>query len=822
MYKKLLLIMIVVIFLAANSLLAKTKSNAEIYFKFNIDSLENLQKISKHISIDDVKGNTVYAYANSYKLKAFKDLGYSITKLKHPGKLIVPKMALNLKQVRNWDYYPTYDQYLTMMYQFESDYPDICEIINIGSTVEGRDLLFARITDNIELEEDEPEFMYTSTMHGDETTGYVLMLRLINYLLTNYGSDAEVTDMVNEIDIWINPLANPDGTYAGGNNNIYGATRYNANGYDLNRNFPDPEDGLNPNGPWQPETIAMMDIAEANSFVHSANFHGGAEVVNYPWDTWDILHADDDWYYDISRAYADTVHSFAPTGYMTFMDNGITRGYVWYSINGGRQDYMNWFQACREVTIEISDTKLLPESQLDDHWTYNKRSFINYIKNVNYGIRGVVTDIMGSPLDATITIVGHDFDNSEVFTDPDVGDYHRMLLPGTYDVEVSAYGYVTETFNNVTVSDTGATELDVILEESTSYDVSGYVRNGNNYEPIPGVVVEILEVPLEPDTTDSTGFYQIKNVLEGTYTFKLSVEGYPTLLKEETVSQFNHEFDFMLLPPDLFDDFETDDGGYTSNNAAGWQWGEPSAGGISAYSGSKVWATVLGGTYEDEVLWTLETPTIDIPQDAFLSFYHYYDFEGSSTLYDGGNVDISINNGSSFVLLEPDCGYDGNINALDQDGFGSTNGSWEQVTFDLSGYAGESATIRWKFASDYSLSDYYGWYIDDVAFNHYYGVNNGSSQEQIKLTQSYPNPFSRITNIKFALPNDIKDPQLNIYNVKGQIVKKVSLGHRVGNEIIFSWNGADDNNNELASGIYFYQLKSDNYKTITKKMIKIK
>src|SRR5690606_23026121 len=118
----------------------------------------------------------------------------------------------------------------------------------------------------------------------DELTGYVLMLRLIDSLLATYGTDARITQLVNNAEIWINPLANPDGTFRSGNNTVSGATRYNYNNYDLNRNFPDPILGVNPNQ--QIETTRFRNIAETNNFALVANFHGGTEVVNYPWDTW--------------------------------------------------------------------------------------------------------------------------------------------------------------------------------------------------------------------------------------------------------------------------------------------------------------------------------------------------------------------------------------------------------------------------------------------------------------------------------------------------------------------------------------------------------
>ncbi|MCK4694266.1 MAG: hypothetical protein KAT74_00815, partial [Candidatus Cloacimonetes bacterium] len=257
----------------------------ETYFKFSITSRQELDKLSKIISIDNVKNLEVYAYANEKELSEFQKLGYSYTILSHPGTLYIPKMAFSREEMRDWDYYPTYETYVDIMYQFAIDYPSFCIVENIGYSVEGREILFAKISNNVDIEENEPEFLYTSTMHGDETTGYVLMLHLIDYLLSNYGIDPQVTNLIDEVEVWINPLANPDGTYHGGNNSVWGAIRYNVNGVDLNRNFPDPEDGPHPDGnEWQPETIVMMNLADEHNFVLSANFHSGEEVVNYPWD----------------------------------------------------------------------------------------------------------------------------------------------------------------------------------------------------------------------------------------------------------------------------------------------------------------------------------------------------------------------------------------------------------------------------------------------------------------------------------------------------------------------------------------------------------
>jgi hypothetical protein len=443
------------------------QNNIEVFFSFVTSSRDLVQELTNIISIDNVEGTTVYAYANEDEYNEFLSYNLAHTILPKPGELIIPEMSDQLDEIADWNVYPTYDAYVSMMMQFAANYPSICKLIDAGNTVQGRKILIVKISDNVNVREAEPQFLYTSTMHGDETTGYILMLRLIDSLLTSYGTNPRITNMINNAEIWINPNANPDGTYHGGNNTVNGATRYNANGYDLNRNFPDPIYGVHPNQ--QQETAVFRNLAEQNNFVLCANFHGGTEVINYPWDTWTngypdyVSHADENWYQFISHLYADTCQANAPSNYMNGYDDGITNGGAWYVIHGGRQDYMNWFMKSREVTIEISDIHLLPPSQLPAHWEYNKRSFLNYIESIFYGVRGLVTDTLDHPLSATVKVLNHDTLNSTIQTDSINGNYHRMLAPGVYSFQFTAEGHYPKTINNVVVNNFQTTVLNVQL-----------------------------------------------------------------------------------------------------------------------------------------------------------------------------------------------------------------------------------------------------------------------------------------------------------------------------------------------------------------------
>jgi len=403
----------------------------------------------------------------------------------------------------------------------------LCRLDTIGTSINGKLVLALKISVNAAVDEDKPEVFYTSTMHGDETGGFILMLHLADYLLKNYNVNERVTSLVDNLEIWINPLANPDGTYGTGNT-ITSPTRYNANGYDLNRNFPDP---FTPNTLKQKETLDMIKFMRKHKFVLSANFHSGSEVVNYPWDRWiSKLHADDSWFNSISRAYADTAHLYAGPEYMNFLDNGVTRGALWYIVYGGRQDFMTWELHGREVTIELDNQFVTPAPQLTLLWQNNWHSLIGYLENALYGIHGLVRDVNShEPVPAKVYITGHDKDSSEVYSDTLTGSFERFLYSGSWNLTFSATGYRDTTINNVKV--VSGQKTDLIVDMSPGVSSIEKTKSGTLILLYPNPARDYINALL-PDIIDGNINIRIINTigkLISEYPYE-AVQGVPLLI----------------------------------------------------------------------------------------------------------------------------------------------------------------------------------------------------------------------------------------------------------------------------------------------------
>ncbi len=212
----------------------------ELTFTFKVKGVNELRSFSKELSIVNYDSNTktVKAWANTKQFENFKQKGipFSVNPSDNQPAESIGSKTTNITSYANASLsanltfpltgYPSYQEYADQMALFASSNPSICQLVDIGGTVEGdKRLLFVKLSDNVSTNEQEPHIMYTSSMHGDEIAGYVLMLNLIDYLITGYNDPLHpehqrISNLLDSTEIWINPLANPDGTYHGDPDNI--------------------------------------------------------------------------------------------------------------------------------------------------------------------------------------------------------------------------------------------------------------------------------------------------------------------------------------------------------------------------------------------------------------------------------------------------------------------------------------------------------------------------------------------------------------------------------------------------------------------------
>lgn len=421
-------------------------------------------------NVSNVQADVVTIHAAENELVRLDALGYRYKRVGAEPNPPAPEQTAGAKALGAG--YHTYQTLTEDLEAYAADFPAIARLFTLGQSVQGRELWALLISDNPDVEEDEPEFKYVSTMHGSEPVGTEMSMYLIDLLLNSYGADSRITDLIDGTAIWIVPLMNPDGLELG--------IRYNAQGFDLNRTFPRwPED-------WQgaifdgapldnegrpPEVSHVMAWTAANSFVLSANFHTGALVVNYPFDDddkpsgTDAPTPDDLLFEDISRRYS--IHNVPMWNSPSFPD-GITNGTAWYSIPGGMQDWNYRYVSCNEVTVELSDELRPNHSELSSLWDDNREAMLSYLEAMHIGVRGIVTDrATGQPLYARVVVEGN---SHHVYTDADIGDYYRMLLPGDYTLHYMAHGYRTETVTGIAVAHGPAARVDVELALITATD----------------------------------------------------------------------------------------------------------------------------------------------------------------------------------------------------------------------------------------------------------------------------------------------------------------------------------------------------------------
>ena len=157
----------------------------------------------------------------------------------------------------------------------------------IGHSLDNRVIGALKISDNPDLDEDEPVILFAGCHHGNEILSVEAPLVFIHYLVDNYGSDPEITSWVDSYEIWFIPLVNPDGRER--------LRRYNNNDVDLNRNYsfqfrPGGTHGPEPFS--EPETRAVRDFAAEHPPVLSLTYHTSGRLLLYSWTHTDELAPD--------------------------------------------------------------------------------------------------------------------------------------------------------------------------------------------------------------------------------------------------------------------------------------------------------------------------------------------------------------------------------------------------------------------------------------------------------------------------------------------------------------------------------------------------
>lgn len=106
--------------------------------------------------------------------------------------------------------------------------------------------------------------------------------------------------------------------------------------------------------------------------------------------------------------------------------------------------------------------------------------------------------------------------------------------------------------------------------------------------------------------------------------------------------------------------------------------------------------------------------------------------------------------------------------------------------------------------------------IEAIIFN-YLPTKEDFSPIIFKLGQNFPNPFNGQTQISFTIPN-AGNIAVNIFDVNGKIIKNLFTGYQNAGSTILKWDGKNDFNEFVSSGIYFYKIKTSMISS-TKKLI---
>jgi hypothetical protein len=156
-----------------------------------------------------------------------------------------PAAAAALDFPKGWEGYHTYAEMVANVDAEVAAHPAIVRKFSIGKSYQGRTIWAVKISDNVAVDENEPEVLFDGLTHSDEHMGLEMTLHIMHWLVDGYGHDSRITGLVNSREVWIVLAVNPDGAeydISGGKFHFWRKNRQpnagtSAIGTDINRNF---------------------------------------------------------------------------------------------------------------------------------------------------------------------------------------------------------------------------------------------------------------------------------------------------------------------------------------------------------------------------------------------------------------------------------------------------------------------------------------------------------------------------------------------------------------------------------------------------------
>ncbi len=350
--------------------------------------------------------------------------------------------------------------------QVVAAHPDIAMKVTLQTGLpEGGTIYAMKISDNVTVDEDEPTYLMDGQIHAREVMTSEVMIDAIGYLTDNYGSDAQVTRWVDEMEIWIVPVVNPDGaTYVHTTDNWWRKNRSHECGsdvgVDLNRNFEwnyracDGSDDYcssdvyhGPSAASELETQAISALQEQVRPMYYINYHTYGEYIM--WSSGCGVTDEEELLRSVGSALNEIVEN----------DDGQTgqwaigaSGDAIYHAPGGADDNAYGAAGAVAFTFELNSSGFQPEySTWRDITVQRQRVAWGYLLDQTLDGPSVTGHTFDAdtlePVVATYKFANHPFTSGQwpLRTDA-AGRFGRAALPNSEHVMVfSASGYLPET-----------------------------------------------------------------------------------------------------------------------------------------------------------------------------------------------------------------------------------------------------------------------------------------------------------------------------------------------------------------------------------------